>query len=94
MNSLHNAVKLTKEIEVNNQLSFLDVLIKRKDDKFITSVFRKPTFTGQYLNFQSCCSKRRNIGLIKTLFHRASKICSPEVFQTELNVIKELLLKN
>ena len=53
LNSLHNAIKFTKEIEINNQLSFLDVLIKRKDDKFITSVFRKPTFTGQYLNFLS-----------------------------------------
>ena len=50
-NSLHNDIKFTKEIEENNQLLFLDVLIKRKDDKFITSVFRKPTFNGQYLNF-------------------------------------------
>ena len=80
LNSIHNSIKFTKEIEINNQLSFLDVLIKRKDDKFITSVFRKPTFTGQYLNFLSYCSKRRKIGSTKTLFHRASKICSPEVF--------------
>ena len=49
-------------------------------------------FTGQYLNFLSYCSKRRKIGLFKTLFHRPSKKCSPEVFQIELNVIKELLL--
>ena len=70
------------------------MLIKRKDDKFITSVFRKPTCTAQYLNFQSYCTKRRKVGLIRPLFHRASKICCPEVFQTELNVIKELLLKD
>ena len=71
----------------------MDVLIKRNDNKFITSIFRKP-FTAQYLNFQSYCSKRRKIGLIKTLFHRANKICSPEVFQNELKVIKDLLIKN
>ena len=94
LNSVHNSIKFTKEIETNNQLPFLDVLIKRKDDKFITSIFRKPTFTGQYLNFLSYCSRRRKIGLIKTLFHRARKICSSEVFQNELIVIKELLLKN
>ena len=93
LNSLHSAIKFTKENEENDQISFLDVLIKRKDNKFITSIFRKP-FTGQYLNFQSYCSKRRKIGLIKTLFHRANKICSPEVFQNELKVIKELLIKN
>ena len=76
LNSLHSAIKFTKENEENNQISFLDVLIKRKDNKFITSIFRKP-FTGQYLNFQSYCSKRRRTGLIKTLFHRTNKICSP-----------------
>ena len=86
LNLIQYSIKFTKEIEINNQLSFLDVLIKRKDDKFITSVFGKPTFTGQYLNFLSYCSKRRKIGLIKTLFHRASKIYSPEVFQIELNL--------
>ena len=45
-------------------------------------------FTGQYLNFQSYCSKRRKVSLIKTSFHRAKEICSPEVFEIELNVIK------
>ena len=58
------------------------------------SLFRKP-FTGQYLNFQSYCSQRwKTTGLIKTLFHRANKICSPEVFQNKLKVIKDLLIKN
>ena len=91
LNSLQRAIKLTKE---NNQISFLDVLFKRNDNKFITSIFRKPSFTGQYLNFQSYCSRRRKIGWIKTLFHRANKKCSPEVFQNELKVIKDLLIKN
>ena len=68
LNSLHSAIKLTKENEENNQISFLDVLIKRNYNKFITSIFRKP-FIGQYLNFQSYCSKRKKIGMIKTLFH-------------------------
>ena len=73
--------------------NFLDVLIKRKDNKFIMSIFRKP-FTGQYINFLSYCSKRRKTGLIKTLFQRANKICSPEVFQNKLKIIKDLLIKN
>ena len=30
----------------------------------------------------------------KTLFHRAKKLCSPEVFEIELNVIKEMLIKD
>ena len=72
---------------------FLDVSIKRKDNKFITSVLSKPSFTYKYLSFQSYCSKRKK-GLIKTLFHRAKKIFCPEVFEIEFNVIKEMLIKN
>ena len=71
-------ITCTKKNELHNQLSFLDVLITRKDGRFLTSVYRKSNFTGQYLNFQSSCSKRRKIGLIKTLYHRAKNICSPE----------------
>ena len=44
-NSLHSAIKFTKENEENDQISFFDVLIKRNYNKFITSIFRK-AFTG------------------------------------------------
>ena len=60
----------------------------------MTSVYRKPTFKKQYLNFQSCFSKRRKIGLIKTLYHRAQKISSPELLLNEIIIIKEILQKN
>ena len=55
-------------------------------------VYRKPTFTGQYLNCQSC--KWRKIGLIKTLYNIAQKISSPELLSNEIKVIKEILRKN
>ena len=71
----------------------MDVLIKRNDFKFIKSIFRKP-FKGQYLNFKSYCSKRRKVGLIRTLFHRKNKICSRKNFQNDFKVIKYLLIRN
>ena len=60
----------------------------------MTSVYKKPTFTGHYLNFQSRCSKQRKIGLIKTLYHRAQKISSPELLSNEIKTVKEILRKN
>ena len=45
-NSLHLSLKFTNEIEINNSLPFLDVLVTKSNNKFITSVYRKPTFTG------------------------------------------------
>ena len=55
-------------------------------------VYRKPTFTDQYLNCQSC--KWRKIGLIKTLYNIAQKISSPELLSNESKIIKEILQKN
>ena len=38
------------EKENKNELAFLDVQTKREENRFITSVYRKNTFTGCYLN--------------------------------------------
>ena len=36
-----------------NKLPFLDVEILRKQGKFTTKVYWKPTFSGAYSNFES-----------------------------------------
>ena len=70
------------------------MFITRKDGRCCTSVYRKSSFTAHNLNIQSSCSKRRKIGLIKASYHRAKKICSPELFWRETKQIKEMLLNN
>ena len=49
LNSLNPALKFTSEKKESESLVFLDVRIQKSDSKFITSVYRKPTFTGQYI---------------------------------------------
>ena len=44
LNSKHQNINFTSELECNGKLPFLDNLIDRKDGKFITRVYRKPTF--------------------------------------------------
>ena len=46
-------MSLTIETEQNNKTSFLDVNVIRKQGKFITSVYRKPTFSYIYTHFDS-----------------------------------------
>ena len=48
-NCLHPSLKFTFEKEKGKCLPFLDVYIKRTDVSLETSVYQKPTFTGQYL---------------------------------------------
>ena len=61
LNLLHPALNFTVEKEQNNSLSFLDVLVEKEGTGFLTSVYRKPTFTGQYIRWNSFSPKSRKI---------------------------------
>ena len=58
---MHLALKYTFKAEENNQLPFLDVLVEKSNEEFLTFVFRKPTFTGQYLEFVGICLGLQNL---------------------------------
>ena len=77
LNSLHQSLNFTHEKEVNGKLPFLDVLVEKSNTKFLTSVYRKPSFSGQYNRWDSFGPKSRKNNLIGTLVHRALEICSP-----------------
>ena len=96
MNCQHSNIKFTLETEKNDCLSFLDVLIMRSTDGVIsTSLFRKETFSGLLMQYDSFVPMTYKKSLINGLIHRAWKICSSEeLFQTELTNIKHLLLSN
>ena len=53
MNKKHKNMKLSIETEINRSLSFLDMKTFCENNKFVTSVFRKETFSGVYTNFIS-----------------------------------------
>ena len=82
------------ENEKENCLPFLDVYVKRTDIGFETSVYRKPTFTGQYLLWESFSPLKRKISLISTLMHRALMICTKRRLNGEIERIKKILLNN
>ena len=51
LNCLHPSLRFTFEKEKGKCLPFLDVYVERTDVGLETSVYRKPTFTGQYLRY-------------------------------------------
>ena len=79
------------EKEQDNKLSFLDVLITRTEHGFSTSVYRKPTFTRQYLNFHSHHLYNIKKGIVRCLQHRAKAISSDELYHKEMDSLKEIL---
>ena len=58
------------------QIYFLDIKISRENNKFTTSVYRKPTFSRVLTNFGSFILKSYKHNLLFTLLHRAFKLCS------------------
>jgi regulator of replication initiation timing len=71
----------------------LDTLISRKPDGGIKfQVYRKPTHTDQYLQFESHQPMEHKLGVIRTLKHRANTIVSEEEdLKTELQHVKKVL---
>lgn len=94
LNDLHSSLKFTFEKEKNNTLPFLDVCVERMKTGYVTSVYRKPTFTGQYLRWESFTPIKRKASLVSTLVHRALRICSKSRLKEEINRIKSILLEN
>ena len=80
LNLQHKSIKFTMELESNNSLSFLDCNVTKSNGRFLTSVYRKSTFTGLSTSFFSFCSFRFKLNGIQTLINRGFRICS--TFQT------------
>ena len=66
-NSCHENIKFTSEKETNNKLSFLDIEISRDKNQFITSVYRKPTFSGAFSDFNRFIPRGYIFNLVSTL---------------------------
>ena len=79
INSIHPAIKFTREEEKDMTIAMLDTKIKRTPAGNMSfTVYRKPTHTDQYLQFDSNQPLQHKLGVIKTLHHRCKTICSTE----------------
>ena len=95
LNGKHPNIKFTMEVEKDKKLPFLDVLISSNSGNFETSVYRKRTFTGLFMNFRSFLPETYKVGLILTLIDRIYKISqNREVFNFEFKKVREFLGKN
>ena len=95
MNHQHPNIKFTFEVEKSNNFCFLDVTICRGNNKFTTSVFRKPTFSGVFTNFDSFIPVSYKHGLVNTLIFRCLKNCSCyEKLHNEIVYLKKIFKRN
>lgn len=82
--SLHPSLRFTMEKKKDCSLFFLDVLIQRSDNMFLTSVYCKPTFIVLYTDWKCSVARSRKINLINTLVHCALMVTSRVKLEKEL----------
>ena len=75
ISSKHQNIRFTIEQKNIDSLLLLDVKICRKNGKFVTSVYRKPRFSGAFTNYESFIPAYQKRGLLHALLHRSFSIC-------------------
>ena len=90
LNSFHQNIKFTIEIEKDDAIPFLDVLIIRKAGKIETTVHRKKTCTDLYMNWYSCAPNNWKWRTLRTLVRRAHVNCfTKKYLEDELKHIRK-----
>ena len=95
MNSENSNIQFTAEKVLNNSINFLDLKISRKINESLSfGIYRKPTHTDKYLNFNSYNPTQHKNSVIRTLIHRADTLCDAENKQEEMDHICNVLKNN
>ena len=90
-NSIEDSIKFTSEIEVDRILNYLDLsIIKSKNGNIRTNWYKTPTFSGQYLNYNSYHPFAEKIGCVKNLIDRGIKLSYVEFRKENLTQIREV----
>jgi len=89
INNIHNNIQFTMETENNQQIAFLDVLIKRAPEgKFSTTVYRKNTHTDRYLHADSHHCPSQKMGFLHTMATRAVRKANEQHVEEEMAYIR------
>ena len=96
INSINVNIQFECEYEENNVIPFLDLQITRSSAGLLSfSVYRKPTNTDRYMDYQSNNPKSHKMSVIRALVDRAFNLCSTDdLLDSEISHIKQVLSKN
>ena len=95
LNSIDSHIKFTIELPGTDGLPFLDTLTKPTHNSIESTVYRKPTHTGRYLDYNSNHPISAKLSVIHTVIHRAKQVCStPEFLAKEMDHFPKVLQDN
>ena len=83
LNNQHPSIQFTLETEKEGALPFMDVTIHRQENRLQTTVYRKPTHSGRYLNYDSHHPPSAKRSVVQALFKRIDYITKDEEAKEE-----------
>lgn len=93
LNSLHSSITFTFESS-DEELPFLDVLVKLDNGRISTDIYSKPTDTKSYLEFNSCHPRHTKLNIPYNLASRIVTIVSdPSSREQRLNQLRSYLIQ-
>ena len=75
LNEFHPNLKFTYE-KSKEEISLLDLAIKRTDGRIVTDLYCKPTDSQQYINYDACHAEHIKRSIIFSQTLRLKRICS------------------
>ena len=95
LNSYHENIRFTHEVENAGTIAFLDVLVtKGRNGELETSVYRKSTNTDIYMNWHAHAPTTWKIATLRSLVTRALYISSTKnALEKEMSHLKKVFLE-
>ena len=86
LNSIESRIQWTMEIEQEGHLPFVDLNLCRQAYRITAGIYRKKSHTLKYSTFSSNRPRSEQLGIIKSMLHRAYSLCDEEEGQREKEI--------
>ena len=95
LNTVYPNIKFTMELEFNNLINFLDLTLKKINNRHQFSIYHKPSHTDITIHSSSCHSYQYKMAAYNSMIHRLINIpmCEDDFFK-EVNFIKQVAINN
>ena len=97
LNNYHTDLKFTleKEKPKNNSINFLDITIFRNKNSFVsTNWYKKETYSGRYLNFNSHHPVKQKIAIIYNTVDKCLLLSDKKFHNGNIKIAKKFLAAN
>ena len=93
-NNYHPRLHFTYETEIDGCINFLDTTVIRDGNKLLTNWYRKPTFSGRYINYYSSHPVTYKVNTIISLVDRAILLSDDRFHDKNIQIVKSILGNN